>query len=293
MKENRRTDSGKRKIFCRKNNGEFFKENFYFRLSQKTSGGDMLNLRTFGESTFLPGCSLNMKSPYWVFQVQISGNATLNCENTINKLSPGDLLAIPPRMKYSYSVTGQPIEKFFITMQHSPLLDIMLLGEIEKNGIFIPQTNDSTFPEIFQAIRQAMFDGEDEQCSVRLYQLIYRLRELLVNINQPMNFRQKLKNAVEKIELMTSLDMLAAEFNMPKHTLIRTFHKELGTTPINYMISMRLEHAKKLLTFSELSIAEIATACGYSSPAFFSSEFRKKFNITPSACRKKYFSPQP
>ena len=290
MKNDTADASRKKYIYCRSNSGTYFREKLYFRLSPEISGSDMLNHRTFGESVFLPGCNIPMSSPYWCFQVQISGNAAIHCGGTVKKLSPGDMLAVPPRVKYNYTVTGDPMEKFFITMQHSSILDIMLLGEVEKNGIFVQAKSNYDFQELFIQIRQAMFDRDDERCSVLLYQLIFRIRKALANSNQPVNFRQKLKNAVGKIDLMTSLDAMAAEFNMPKHTLIRTFHRELGTTPINYMISMRLEYAKQLLTFSELNISEIAAACGYVSPAFFTSEFRKKYGSSPSEFRKKYAS---
>ncbi|MBO7329328.1 MAG: helix-turn-helix transcriptional regulator [Lentisphaeria bacterium] len=277
-------------IYCHKSKGNFFEEKNYFRISGDFSGNDMLNFRSFGESEFHPGCNLSMCSAYWVFQVQIAGNAAICCNNSVKTLSPGDLLAIPPNVKYSYSVTGNSMKKFFITMHHSIILDTMLLNEVEKNGIFIQEKAHCDFQKLFSEIQQAMFDLDDEKSSVLLYQLIYRIRKSLTDTNQPVTFRQKLKNAVEKIDLMTSLDALAAEFNMPKHTLIRTFQRELGTTPISYMISMRLEYAKQLLIFSELNISEIATACGYTSMAFFTSEFRRKYSLSPGKFRKKYSS---
>ena len=292
MKNQSITALSKKHVFTRNNNGEFFQEKFYFRLSRDNYDTNLLNNRTFGESTFFPGGKFNMGSQYWVFQIQLTGNPTVSYNNIKKTLTPGDMLIIPPRTKYTYIAGEKTMTKYFITMQNSPLLDLLLLNEVEKHGIVLRKRSNEDYTDIFSQIRDTMLSGDTENTSVLLYKLIYRLRKTFSASPQQGNFRQKLKNAVSKIEFMTSLDALAAEFNMPKYTLIRTFRKELNTTPIEYMISMRLEHAKQLLSFSELSINEISCSSGYNSPAFFSSEFRKKFGMTPSAYREKYFTGQ-
>ena len=278
-------------VFCRDHEGEFFSEKFYFRLAGENSDSTLFAVRTFGESKFLPGGTFPMDSMYWVFQLQTSGETTVCANDNTYHLHPGDMLVIPPHIKHTYRVKNEPMRKYFITIHNNALLDILLLGEIEKHGILFRNNSGNDYMEIFSQIREAMhLPRPDEECSVLLYKLIYRIRKEISAHAEKGNFRQKLANAAGKIELMTSLDNLAVEFNMPKHTLIRTFHRELGTSPINYMIQMRLDHARQLLTFSELSIAEVASACGYTSPAFFASEFRKKFGISPREFRKRFFA---
>ncbi len=83
-----------------------------------------------------------------------------------------------------------------------------------------------------------------------------------------------------------NLDYLARHFGFNKSYLIRKFKKEIGMSPINYLINLRLDNAKKLLKRTDYSIQEISYLCGYSDYAFFSTSFKKKFSLSPMEYRK-------
>jgi len=58
--------------------------------------------------------------------------------------------------------------------------------------------------------------------------------------------------------------------------------KEMGITFIEYLTKVRMEHAKKLLDETQMKHYEIAEACGYSNPTYFSSIFKKIYGVSPS-----------
>lgn len=60
-----------------------------------------------------------------------------------------------------------------------------------------------------------------------------------------------------------------------------TFTKITGVTPQRYLITIRIENAKKMLTNSELSIKEVAQAVGYEDQLYFSRLFKKYEGISP------------
>jgi AraC-like DNA-binding protein len=66
----------------------------------------------------------------------------------------------------------------------------------------------------------------------------------------------------------------------PAH-LIRTFKKETGYTPHEYMNEYRLMIAAQLLEFGQQRVEEIAAQTGFSSPSHFISCFRKQYGCTP------------
>jgi AraC-like DNA-binding protein len=68
----------------------------------------------------------------------------------------------------------------------------------------------------------------------------------------------------------------------PSH-FSHVFKTEVGKTPMDYLNHIRMERVKKLLLAGDKSITEIALECGFSSPAYLSASFYKKFKITPSA----------
>ena len=61
-------------------------------------------------------------------------------------------------------------------------------------------------------------------------------------------------------------------------------------SPINYLISRRLNEARHLLETTDYPIAKIAQAAGFSSQSYFSQVFRKELNVTPAQYRKEYSS---
>jgi AraC family transcriptional regulator len=70
----------------------------------------------------------------------------------------------------------------------------------------------------------------------------------------------------------------------PRH-LVRAFHAETGRTVGDYVQRVKLERAQHLLSDSTLPIAEIARRVGFSSPAAFSTAFRRLCGQAPSTYR--------
>ncbi|WMT43439.1 helix-turn-helix transcriptional regulator [Paenibacillus sp. D2_2] len=63
------------------------------------------------------------------------------------------------------------------------------------------------------------------------------------------------------------------------------FQKDLGDSPVNYLINRRIEGAKRLLADSDIPVHEIAARVGYSNDKYFSMLFKKVTGQTPSAFR--------
>lgn len=70
--------------------------------------------------------------------------------------------------------------------------------------------------------------------------------------------------------------------------LNRRFKKEVGITPIEYLIQTRIENAKKLLRRKDVPITEIVMRCGFGSSAHFSTCFHQRTNLTPTEYQEKY-----
>ena len=83
-----------------------------------------------------------------------------------------------------------------------------------------------------------------------------------------------------------SLDTLASTFNISKQWLILRFKKELGTTPMAYLNNFRMKKAKQLLLNQQINVGEVAYACGFETPYYFTNTFKKHFDISPTEWRK-------
>lgn len=84
-----------------------------------------------------------------------------------------------------------------------------------------------------------------------------------------------------------SLEQLAEEAHMNKYYLAHSFKREYGVSPINYMISRRLEESKYLLAETDLSMSQIAQLLGFSSLSYFCQIFRKTQSVSPKEYRQR------
>lgn len=84
-----------------------------------------------------------------------------------------------------------------------------------------------------------------------------------------------------------TLDDLAAVVHVSKYYLAHTFSREYGTSPINYLLSRRIQESAYLLTETSLTLSEIAGTLGFSSPSYFSQSFRKVRGISPLQYRRQ------
>ena len=100
------------------------------------------------------------------------------------------------------------------------------------------------------------------------------------------NWLRRVREALEDSYLQApALASLAAIAGVHPVHLSREFHKHYRMTVGEYIRKRRIEHASDLLTNSELSLSEIATACGFSDQSHFCALFRKHSGMTPAKFR--------
>lgn len=85
-----------------------------------------------------------------------------------------------------------------------------------------------------------------------------------------------------------SVSDLAQLINCSTMNFKRLFKKETNTSPMQYLIKLRLEKSKKLLCSRSLNISEISMQCGFSNASHFTACFKKHFAITPSQYKSIY-----
>ena len=69
---------------------------------------------------------------------------------------------------------------------------------------------------------------------------------------------------------------------------IRNFKEYTGSTPTQYLLSLRISNAQSLLESTSYQVAEIADIVGYSNPLYFSRLFKKQCGVTPTEFRKQF-----
>lgn len=91
---------------------------------------------------------------------------------------------------------------------------------------------------------------------------------------------------LEHLGYSINLNDLAAEINRNPSYISYIFKQETGQSLFNYITQERIKHAKHLLKNTDLKILDIARACGYEDPSYFSQVFKKHTGITAGEFRK-------
>ncbi len=84
-----------------------------------------------------------------------------------------------------------------------------------------------------------------------------------------------------------TLEQLAGLAHMNKYYLVHTFKKEFGDSPINYLISRRIDESRFLLRETNHSLSTISQILGFSSLSYFSQCFRRAEGISPRKYRQE------
>jgi AraC family transcriptional regulator, glycine betaine-responsive activator len=74
---------------------------------------------------------------------------------------------------------------------------------------------------------------------------------------------------------------LAEDVGMSTRQLERLFRRYLNRSPKRYYMELRLQKARNLLMQTDMSVINVALACGFASPSHFSKCYRAHYNTTP------------
>ncbi|MEI8138969.1 MAG: helix-turn-helix domain-containing protein [bacterium] len=75
--------------------------------------------------------------------------------------------------------------------------------------------------------------------------------------------------------------------HLSESSLLRMFHETVGTSPHDYLLTIRINHARNLLATSPDKITTIAFQTGFSDSNYFARQFKKRTGLSPAAYRAR------
>jgi transcriptional regulator GlxA family with amidase domain len=82
-----------------------------------------------------------------------------------------------------------------------------------------------------------------------------------------------------------STDELAEMAGLSVSHFERRFRRAFGSSPRQYLVRIRVEHAARMLLETDKTVSEVAHECGFYDHAHFSRSFRKMMQLSPSQYR--------
>jgi len=141
----------------------------------------------------------------------------------------------------------------------------ILLGEVS----LVEPFDQSKKEMLIKKLNDEGFELIDDRKS----RIISQVKKEILQYVQGLNYDRK------KIHLS---DYLSDKLKTDYSYLSTLFSSVEGQTIENYLIAQKIEKAKELLVYDELSLSEIAFKLGYSSVAHLSNQFKKVTGLTPT-----------
>ena len=84
------------------------------------------------------------------------------------------------------------------------------------------------------------------------------------------------------------LEDLVSMTHLSRFYISHSFKKEIGMSPMEYLIDIRIKESKILLRTTNYSISQVADIVGFTTPTYFSKQFRKSTGISPTDYREQF-----
>jgi AraC family transcriptional regulator, arabinose operon regulatory protein len=93
----------------------------------------------------------------------------------------------------------------------------------------------------------------------------------------------------DNVACPVTLKEMANRANLSISHFSSEFRKSFGTSPIEYVLRLRMQQALYYLRDLNLPISEVASRVGFCDPFYFSKQFKKRCGVSPLNYRKKFF----
>ena len=253
-------------------------------------------------------------SPFLRIYYVEEGEATITLNNKVYSLTPEHLYLIPPFAQHNDHCDGlfvhyyihimdqtiqgkniyeQNIFPFEVTATKDDLKLIKRLCELNPNS-FLRHSSPASYDHR-QGIVEAMhqFTHQDPRIQYEAQAILMLLVSRFYNAATPIiesndNRLLRVQQYIQRnLSKPLPLDELALHATLCKDSLIRLFRRELGITPVEYILNKRIEKAQMILILQPISIKEIAVRLGFGNQSYFASQFKRITGMTPLQYRKQ------
>lgn len=229
---------------------------------------------------------------YVVVEYVVSGQGTLFLNEKSYQVKAGDLYLLFPGYDHLYfSDKKDPFHKIWFNAcgtlvgsllhEYNPQEKVVFsntdgrkyierIHEIGRNSEYTAEEKNKKSALVFHELLQYLYDcsytKENMYCKETLMLKTYLENHVTVNV---------------------SLKTLADMVYLSESQVVRIFKRDVGKTPHEYSLELKLERAKMLLRNTQLRVREISESFGFCDEHYFSYIFKKKCGKTPLEFRKR------
>ena len=229
-------------------------------------------------------------SPCFIVEYIVAGAGYIEINGAKHKLSENDIYIVHPGdfVEY-YADKRNPYKKYWINFRSSFFFDVLksynlndrIIRGLDISGYFeemfelekISRKNDDLYLPISKILFSMMMD--------------IAMHKKSALASKELNLATHIKNYLQYgFNEDITMETLERHFYRSKSQITKIFKQAYNTTPYAYLIDIRIQLAKDLLSTTKKPINEIAEYLRFSSEYHFSASFKKKIGVSPRAYRK-------
>lgn len=253
-----------------------------------------LNLVQCGREIGSPGFAHPRYNNAYIITVIESGKGTLEARGQVYKLSKNDaFITYPNELSILTADSVDPWELRFFSFNGSIAKDLIGRTVFKDGTMALPIKNTTLSKDILEA---TAFMNTHSYNEFQTYKYLFEFFSYFeVNKSIPViksqSREQKYVNEIKKYIQTNYIEPIkiteiADKLNINRSHLYRIFKSETGIGVEDYIINIRINHAKVLLKDTEFSVATIANLVGYKNYTTFFKRFKQSVGITPLDFRK-------
>ena len=225
----------------------------------------------------------------------IEGHATAFVDSVPFEINTGDLLVVFPNKihRFEDEAGKNKYDLFIINPNLAPDLAQRIATENPQNPVIKSINNNPRIMALISILRDSKsLTNEHNQVLLRGYLTAFfaEILEMLpmrgTNPEENQAIRSIVKYCSRNFTKELSLSLLEEELHLSKYYISHLFGEKLGISFNDYVNSLRISEACRLLRMSDMNITEIAGASGFGTIRTFNRSFIKQMGTSPSEYRK-------
>ncbi|MBQ8696644.1 MAG: helix-turn-helix transcriptional regulator [Clostridia bacterium] len=203
---------------------------------------------------------------------RISGSGRIECGGKEHFINTNDIVYLPQNLGYDAEYTDtEMIAIHFVTARDDTEIEVYSF----ENG-----------EQIYKLFLDALSLWEKKEPAhtvytmSALYAILGEILERQTKAKLPAHFLRAVAFINQNYKRNISIDAVCAEAGISATVFRRLFREHYGKTPVEYIVTMRLEHAADLISGGTL--VEIAAyESGFNDPKYFARVVKKRMGCTP------------
>ncbi len=245
-----------------------------------------IQVTAIGDDEWVAGCYRHrVNSDLFAVEYVQQGHFLFTQNGHRVRVGPGEIFVVQLRAETEMEVEEEYGLKRTIIFAGPLISNCTELLGLAGTDLILPSVEDRPVLNEFFDRLYALYQRSDaasyHEAAMRAYGLLVKLSAINKSSAYPYHLRLLLEFIHERLNERLTVEMMCRQAGVSPATLHRLFLKYLGERPVDYFLRLKMAQAADLLQRKAGSVKEIASAMGFSSSQYFSTEFKKRYGVTP------------